>query len=242
MIDSGFPRHPKLRALARALGATVKDTGWAIVTMWGWTMDWHENGDLTGASPDEIADGAEWEGNAEQFYRALTEPRAGFGPWIDTGSACCTNRHKHGGEAHACVHDWMEHQGPLIRKREADRQRRAEERAKTREDATLSAMKEALEEAPPSDGLVSAFKFCKVPAYATKKREIDDLIRQGVSVERIMAAANDPVSRNLDFYTIINGLRPRRAGAPSSRGTLDEAMKRAQEKVSREQQKTADEF
>lgn len=61
------------------------------------------------------------------------------------------------------------------------------------------------------DGLVRAFAFCRMPGLQCKRRCIEDLKRQGVDPDRIMAFANDPANRSLDFFDIMKSLKPERA-------------------------------
>jgi hypothetical protein len=64
----------------------------------------------------------------------------------------------------------------------------------------------------PSAGLVRAFAFCKSPGPKAKADALDDLLRQGVAYERIMASATDPANRNSDFYDIVRDLKPKKGG------------------------------
>lgn len=214
MVDVGFFRHPKLRMLARRLDVHVKDAGWAVLNLWGWTMDWHENGDITGTSDATLADAAGWAAPPEKFVATLRRADEGFGPWID-GATSCTNEHENVGPEHKCLHDWMEHQGRLLRQRERSRVHRMTD-----------------EPMYPSDPLVAAFSFCATPGYGAKKRALHDLTRQGVDSAAILNYAATPEARVMDFWAIINRLRPP-APKQFAKSALTEAMKRGEERANR---------
>ncbi len=78
-----------------------------LVMLWGWTIHHREDGDLAGLTPEMIARVAGWSGDPGLFLQALR----GSG-WMDGDQ----------------VHDWLDHQGSLVRKRVKDRLRRRTER------------------------------------------------------------------------------------------------------------------
>jgi hypothetical protein len=76
--------------------------------------------------------------------------------------------------------------------------------------------RDALPEPPayePSaaEGLVRAAAFCRFPGLRAKRDALDDLLRRGVSHDRIMAYLTDPARRASGFYEIIRDLEPERA-------------------------------
>lgn len=101
-------RHPKTARLARLLGVSKPCAIGYLHLFWWWCMDYARDGDLSGFTPDEIADGALWEGDATHLVECLQS--AGF---VDGDK----------------VHDWHEYAGKLIQRRAADADRKRNSRA-----------------------------------------------------------------------------------------------------------------
>ena len=68
--------HSKRKRLGRLLGIGLHETVGVIICLWWWALDEAENGDLSRFSDMDVADGADWTGDASAFVKALTE--AGF--------------------------------------------------------------------------------------------------------------------------------------------------------------------
>ena len=68
--------HSKRKRLGRLLGIGLHETVGVIVCLWWWALDEAEDGDLSRFSDMDVADGADWTGDAAAFVTALTE--AGF--------------------------------------------------------------------------------------------------------------------------------------------------------------------
>jgi hypothetical protein len=68
--------HSKRKRLGRLLGIGLHETVGVIICLWWWALDEAENGDLSRFSDMDVADGADWTGDASAFVTALTE--AGF--------------------------------------------------------------------------------------------------------------------------------------------------------------------
>lgn len=94
--------HPKTRRLARSVGSLPAAIG-HLHCLWWWCIDYAPDGDLSIFDDADIADAAEWDGDAGQFIEALTD--AGF---------MTPDRH---------VHDWYDYAGRLIVRRERNRAR-----------------------------------------------------------------------------------------------------------------------
>lgn len=137
LIDPAMPNHPKVHRLASALGVNAREARGIILSLWAWTMTYHENGSLVGVSPAEIATAADWppDRDAGGFLSTL----------ISVGLLDQTPL--------LAVHDWHEQQGPLLAKREKERKKKAKYRAgrKAREDRTHVPSK-AVRAVPPSGG------------------------------------------------------------------------------------------
>lgn len=99
--------HRKTGRLARALSVSKVTAVGHLHAFWWWCMDNAPTGVLAGIDPEDIADGAAWEGEPKAFIDALVY--AGF---VDSAP---------GDE---CVHDWMDYAGKLIEKREKDAERK----------------------------------------------------------------------------------------------------------------------
>lgn len=104
--------HPKTRKLARRKGVGgIRGAVGLLHCLWWWCTDYSPDGDLTKHDPEDIAIGAEWDGEPEELLRHLTE--CGF---IDAN-----------GDGHRRIHDWDQYGGALVEQRErnAERMRRA---------------------------------------------------------------------------------------------------------------------
>lgn len=74
-------QHPKTRKLARKLDVSVPAAMGHLHALWHWSLDHAFDGDLTGYDPEDIAIGAMWDGDPDDFLKALIEAkgRSGFG-------------------------------------------------------------------------------------------------------------------------------------------------------------------
>jgi hypothetical protein len=96
--------HPKTRKLARRVGGLPQAIG-HLHCLWWWAMDYAPNGDLTKFDAEDIAIGAEWEGDPKEFIGHLVA--CGF---LENGDGLC-------------IHDWWEYGEAIIAQREANRER-----------------------------------------------------------------------------------------------------------------------
>lgn len=97
-------RHPKTKRLARALGANLPQTIGHLHLLWWWSLEYAQDGNLTGFEPEELADAALWEGDAPRFVDAMKQ--AGF---LDVTDGA------------VLIHDWEDYAGKLLQRREANR-------------------------------------------------------------------------------------------------------------------------
>jgi hypothetical protein len=107
-------QHPKTRKLARLLGVSIPTALGHLHLLWHFALKYAQDGDLARFDCDEIADGCLWEGGGERFTGALIE--AG---WLDMATDGVT-----------AIHDWDEHGGKLVNRKEANAARMREARAK----------------------------------------------------------------------------------------------------------------
>lgn len=103
--------HPKLARLARQLGIPKPQAVGHLMYLWWAAVDYAPDGDLSALEVEEIAEMADWQGDAQAFYAALVKAE-----FIDVDP--CR------------IHDWEQYGGRLLTKREAnaERQRKHRER------------------------------------------------------------------------------------------------------------------
>ena len=107
-------QHPKVIKAARALGVSKVTLIGHLHCLWWWALDYAQDGNLTAFDPADIAEAAEWTGDAAAFVAALTEAaRIGDKPGLlersDTGLV---------------IHDWYDYAGKLIDRRQTDANRK----------------------------------------------------------------------------------------------------------------------
>ena len=104
--------HPKTRKLARLLDVSVPTAIGHLHCLWWWALDYAPDGDLSALEGVDIAAGALWEGEPEEFMFAMST--AGF---IDYPE-----------QNHPVIHDWMEYAGKLVERRKANTERKRQAR------------------------------------------------------------------------------------------------------------------
>ena len=109
-----LPRHPKTKRFARMLKISIPQAVGHLFMFWWWALDYAENGDLSRYDADDLADAAQWDGDPEEFLKAMIEcgPGGSYG-FIEKN------------ESGMFVHDWEMYSGRLVEKREKNRQRQA---------------------------------------------------------------------------------------------------------------------
>lgn len=119
-VDVTLIDHPKTKKLARLLGISRMTAVGHLVAMWSWAAQYVPDGDLTGyrAAPEVIADGAQWDGDASQFVKALIDARVGKQHGFLEDAPDGSLR----------LHDWHEYFGKVIERRRADTERKRLER------------------------------------------------------------------------------------------------------------------
>lgn len=116
-VQQSVVTHRKTLRLARLLGMDRYATLGRLVALWSWCLDNALDGSLGDVEPDILADVMAWEGKPAELVEALLS--AGF---LDLDPADATLR----------VHDWYEHMGVLIERREENARRMRESRATAR--------------------------------------------------------------------------------------------------------------
>lgn len=111
--------HPKTKRAARTLGISRPQMIGHLFCLWWWSLDYAEDGDLSDFDAEDIADAAEWDGDADAFVSALVTcgpaDRPGFLVEGDDGLS---------------IRDWSQYGGKYVTKRKQgrDRQRAYRER------------------------------------------------------------------------------------------------------------------
>ena len=109
--------HPKTKRAARTLGISRPQMIGHLFCLWWWSLDYAEDGNLSDFDAEDIADAAEWEGDADAFVSALVDcgpaDRPGF--LVDTDGVLT-------------IRDWSQYGGKYITKRNQSRDRQREYR------------------------------------------------------------------------------------------------------------------
>ena len=107
-VHQTLPRHPKLIRLAIRLKVSQQACIGYLISLWLWSLDYAENGNLEQFSAEELAIASGWNGDAHEFITSLQE--AG---WIDN----------------ACIHDWRDYAGKLLHRRDMHKKLMRQSRA-----------------------------------------------------------------------------------------------------------------
>ena len=95
-MKRGTPRHPKTKALARALKIPTPHAAGLLASLWDWASDFCPDGGIGLHTDEEIAEACGWpERRAAQLISAMTSERS---LWLDTREDC-----------RLYIHDWAEH-------------------------------------------------------------------------------------------------------------------------------------
>lgn len=115
MVDPALPDHRKIVELAAALGVEEAQALGHVVTLWCRTMSLAPSGSLKDWSDIFIAKSCKWNRNPVDLVKALSD--VGF---------------LSGKEGNRRVNDWIEWQGNILEKREAWKEKKNGQRAKSR--------------------------------------------------------------------------------------------------------------
>ena len=109
--EQAIASHPKTLMLANRLGISIPQTIGHLHLLWWWALDYCADGYIT-RYRDYIPMAAQWEGDGEEFTKALIE----FG-WVDEI------------DDELIIHDWMDYTGKLETVRQKDRERNRKARS-----------------------------------------------------------------------------------------------------------------
>lgn len=105
--------HPKTKKLARLLNISRAQAIGHMLCLWWWCQEYADDGNLSAYELEDIAEAADWDGDAAGFVDALltcgTKDRAGFLAKHDDGTLV--------------INDWMEYGGKLSARRQQARER-----------------------------------------------------------------------------------------------------------------------
>lgn len=112
--------HPKVLRLARLLDVQRTSVVGLLHFLWWWALDHAEDGDVTDFDALDLAVAAGWEGDPDEFVKALME----CGPGDRSGFL-----HREGDRL--VLHDWWDYAGKLVDRRIKDRERKKVQRQKS---------------------------------------------------------------------------------------------------------------
>lgn len=101
-LYTNLARHPKTVNFARMLDISIPTAAGHLVVLWTNVLEIKEDGDLTKYSQQNIADLADWKGNAAQFNRALVLSSLLDIRGKDSSRQCY-------------IHDWKDYAEPYLR-------------------------------------------------------------------------------------------------------------------------------
>ncbi len=102
-VNTSISIHPKTKRAAKVLGVHRLQMVGHLVSLWSWCMQFAPDGDLCKFNPDEIADGACWEGDPKKFVDTLVNcgPGESVGFLEDDGIGLK-------------VHDWSDYSEKVV--------------------------------------------------------------------------------------------------------------------------------
>jgi len=116
-VDASIFEHPKTRRLARALGISPEQTVGHLIRLWSWGLRISPDGVLRNADAVDLAEAANFSGDAEMFLEALLTCSSGGVGFMERTE-----------DGFLAFHDWTEYSGALEQKREKNRDRMREVR------------------------------------------------------------------------------------------------------------------
>ena len=114
--------HPKTKKLARLLNISLVSAVGHLHFLWWWALDYAQDGDLTTIDPIDIAGGAKWDGDAEEFISALIKCGGNKAGFLESN------------DGRIVIHDWIDYAGKLIDQREKNAERQRKHRKKKSND------------------------------------------------------------------------------------------------------------
>lgn len=111
---TSLARHPKTIRLAKTLDISVPCAIGHLHLLWWWSLEYAQEGDLSGFDPEEVAEAAGYDGDGEAFVSALKRAR-----FVDDDGQ---------------LHDWQDYAGRLLEKRRTDAERLRRWRAEHRDE------------------------------------------------------------------------------------------------------------
>lgn len=108
-VETNAGEDPKWARMAKILGLSADECYGKVSRLWGKVAEHAPEGDLSEVPDERIEEWANWKGKPGRFARAFAKE-------------CLT---------HGKLDAWEEHQGQLVAKARAERERKARERART---------------------------------------------------------------------------------------------------------------
>lgn len=116
LVDPSLPNHVKLRKFAVLAGVSGVQALGHVISLWSVVILQAESGDLVNWSNDDVSLACNWSGDAKKLVDALVSSK-----FLDRV------------RGKLFVHEWLEHQGDLIRKRQDWKKRQRKARNVTRD-------------------------------------------------------------------------------------------------------------
>ena len=163
-VDVNLMSHPKLRRLSTRLGCTKAQALGHVVSLWSWACKFSPHGQTDKFEPEEIADGAMWDGDPNLFANAMIE----VGLIDDDGM----------------LHDWRQYNGVIIEKKERDRDRirmirntSCDSRATVARQSGNVAVTERTDVTDVTDGTIRGERERVAPRHRTRTPDTDTVIQ-----------------------------------------------------------------
>lgn len=126
--------HPKVRKMAIRLDVHRMQVVGHLHALWWWALDYADDGDLAHFTDEDVALGAEWDGDPAEFVAALRD----CGPGGRSGFV----------DPDGSLHDWHEYAGKLVERRRADAERKAAGRRKPVQETPVGESEGSPEDTP----------------------------------------------------------------------------------------------
>lgn len=186
--DVNMQNNMKVRRLARMLDVSVPAVAGHLMALWAWGVDNAPDGDVTHLMPEEIAEAANWTGDAQAFYDALINCVLRFGAFLDRTE-----------DGRLVFHEWEDHIGTMMKEREnhAERNRKYRERQKEKRETVTRQSRDASRDESRDGGEEREEKKEKrlsplPPSHEGERQSAED--EDAATVTRVIKAWNDQLS------------------------------------------------
>ena len=127
-VDDDVIEHPKTYRLARLMGTDRATALGLLVAIWGYASRHHHDGDITDLELSAIHQRVGW--TSAGLSAGVLDPVRSDVRSVLVGSGYADRSD----DGRVVLHDWEEHQGPMIERREKDKKRKELARRKRPQD------------------------------------------------------------------------------------------------------------